>query len=119
MSQFNSSAPHIHNATGFEDVVDWGPQPDLLEGASQSTGRLLHKGPDNIPETGIWDCTPGRWRLSLPRDEFCHFFSGHARYTHDNGEVIEVIAGTCVLFPKGWSGVAEIFKTIRNIYMLT
>ena len=51
MSQLNSSAPHIHNATGFEDVVDWGPQPDLLEGASHSTGRLLHKGPDNIPET--------------------------------------------------------------------
>ena len=53
MSQLNSSAPHIHNATGFEDVVDWGPQPDLLEGASHSTGRLLHKGPDNIPETAF------------------------------------------------------------------
>jgi uncharacterized cupin superfamily protein len=24
-----------------------------------------------------------------------------------------------VLFPKGWSGEAEIFETIRNIYMLT
>ena len=34
-------------------------------------------------------------------------------------EVIEVTAGTCVLFPAGWTGEAEIHETIRNIYMLS
>ncbi len=119
MSHLTSTAPHIHNACDFGDLVDWGAQPDPLAGTSHSTGRLLYKGPDNIPETGIWDCTPGRWRLSVPRDEFCHFVSGCARYTSDEGEVIDVSAGTCVLFLAGWSGEAEIFETIRNIYMLS
>lgn len=119
MSDLNASAPHIHGAHNFDDLVDWGPQPDALDGASQSTGRLLHEGPDNIPESGIWDCTPGRWRLCVPRDEFCHFVSGRAQYRADSGEVIEVTAGTCVLFPAGWTGEAEIFETIRNIYMLS
>lgn len=121
MSYFaTSSAPHIHEARVFDDLVDWGPQPDLIEGASQSMGRLLHKGPDNSPETGIWVCTPGRWRLSVPRDEFCHFVAGHALYRRDGSdEVIEVTAGTCVLFPAGWEGEAEIRETIRNIYMLS
>lgn len=119
MTNLNSSAPHIHGAGGYDDLLDWGPQPDVIEGASYSTGRLLHKGPDNIPETGIWDCTPGRWPLSVPRDEFCHFVSGRARYTSDSGEVIDVSPGTCVLFPAGWTGEAEIFETIRNIYMLS
>ncbi len=27
--------------------------------------------------------------------------------------------GTCVLFPAGWTGEAEIHETIRNIYMLS
>ena len=118
MTNLASSAPHIHGATAFDDLVDWGAQPDALGGASHSSGRLLHKGPDNRPEVGLWVCTPGRWRLSLPRDEFCHFVAGRAIYTSDDGEEIEVTAGTCVLFPQGWSGEADVRKTIRNLYML-
>lgn len=119
MTNLSSTAPHIHDATRFDDLVDWGPQPDAISGASHSTGRLVHKGPDNKPETGIWVCTPGRWRLSVPRDEFCHFVTGRARYTSDTGEVINITPGTCVLFPAGWTGEAEIQQTIRNIYMLS
>ncbi len=113
-----SSAPHIHGATLFADLVDWGDQPDCLEGQSRSTGRLLFKGPDNQPETGIWVCTPGRWRLSIPRDEFCHFVAGRAVYTSDAGEVIEVGPGTAVMFPAGRSGECNVIEAMRNIYML-
>jgi uncharacterized cupin superfamily protein len=119
MTDLASSAPHIHLATTFGDLADWGLQPDMIQGQSHSTGRLLHKGPNNSPETGIWVCTPGRWRLSVPRDEFCHFVSGRARYRRDGSqEVINVTPGTCVVFPAGWQGEAEIIETIRNIYML-
>nr|WP_306884928.1 cupin domain-containing protein [Amorphus orientalis] len=114
-----STAPHIHDASVTDDLVDWGAQPDAIEGQSHSTGRLLFKGPGNSPETGIWVCTPGRWRLSVPRDEFCHFVAGRAVYRSDAGETIEVTPGTCVLFPAGWEGEAEIHETIRNIYMLS
>jgi uncharacterized protein len=114
-----STAPHIHAASTYDDLVDWGDQPGMIDGQSHNTGRLLHKGPDNSPETGIWVCTPGRWRLSIPRDEFCHFVAGRATYTRDDGEVTEVTPGTCVLFPAGWSGEAIIHQTIRNIYMLS
>lgn len=119
MTNLNSSAPHIHSACNYDDLVDWGPQPDALDGTSHSTGRLLHKGPDNIPETGIWDCTPDRWRISVPHGEFCHFVAGRAQYPADDDEVIDVNAGPCVLFSTEWTGEAEIFETIRNIYMLT
>ena len=98
-----SSAPHLHHASTRTDLVDWGAQPDSLEGASHSTGRLVHKGPNNQPESGIWVCTPGRWRLSIPRDELCHFVAGRATYRSDVGEVIEVSAGTMVMFPAGWT----------------
>lgn len=113
-----SSAPHLHRASSRTDLVDWGAQPDSLEGASHSTGRLVHKGPDNRPESGIWVCTPGRWRLSIPRDELCHFVSGLATYKSDDGEVIEVSAGTVVLFPAGWTGECAVHETMRNVYML-
>lgn len=113
-----ASAPHIHNATTFPDLVDWGDQPDSLEGQSHSSGRLVFKGPNNQPESGIWVCTPGRWRLSIPRDEFCHFVAGRAVYRSDEGEVIEVEPGTVVMFPGGWTGECTVIETMRNIYML-
>lgn len=118
MTNLASSAPHIHAATTFDDLVDWGSQPDIVEGQSHSSGRLLHKGPNNQPETGIWVCTPGTWRLSIPRDEFCHFVAGRAVYRSDAGEEIEVTPGTAVLFPAGWTGECAVIETIRNIYML-
>ena len=114
----NSSAPHIYGATTFADLVDRGDQPDSLEGQSRSSGRLVHKGPNNQPESGIWVCTPGRWRLAIPRDEFCHFVAGRLVYRSDDGEVIEVEAGTVVMFKGGWTGECTVIETMRNIYML-
>lgn len=113
-----SSAPHLHQSSSRTDLVDWGAQPAPLEGASHSTGRLVHKGPNNQPESGIWVCTPGRWRLAIPRDELCHFVAGRATYRSDDGEVIEVSAATVVMFPAGWAGECTVHETIRNIYML-
>ena len=108
-----SSAPHIYNAISFSDLADWGEQAN-----SKSSGRLLFKGPNNEPETGVWVCTPGTWPLSIPRDEFCHFVAGRAVYRSDDGEVIEVEAGTVVMFPGGWTGECHVIETMRNIYML-
>ena len=108
-----SSAPHIYNAASFSDLADWGEQAN-----SKSSGRLLFKGPNNSPETGLWVCTPGRWRLSIPRDELCHFLEGDATYRHDNGEVIEIRPNTLVLFPAGWTGECHVRQTLRNVYML-
>ncbi|TIX34284.1 MAG: DUF861 domain-containing protein, partial [Mesorhizobium sp.] len=63
-------------------------------------------------------CTPGRWRLAIPRDELCHFVAGRATYRSDDGEVIDVSAATVVMFPAGWAGECTVHETIRNIYML-
>ncbi|MER9936583.1 cupin domain-containing protein [Mesorhizobium sp. M0088] len=113
-----SSAPHLYQATTRTDLTDWGAQPDALSGASHSTGRLVHKGPNNQPESGIWVCTPGRWRLSIPRDELCHFVAGRATYRSDVAELIEISAGTVVMFPAGWTGECTVHETMRNVYML-
>ena len=44
--------------------------------------------------------------------------AGRATYRRDDGETIEVEAGTCVLFPAGWTGDCTVHETMRNIYML-
>ena len=119
MAELDSSAPHFANASTRNDVVPWGVQPDAIAGISHSSGRVLFKGPDNQPECGLWICTPGRWRLSIPRDELCYFVAGRADYRRDNGERIEVTPGTLVMFLGGWAGECTVHETMRNTYMLT
>lgn len=114
-----ASAPHMRGASSFAGLKDWGVQPDALEGQSHSSGRLLYKNHETGTESGLWVCTPGRWRLSIPRDEFCHFIAGRAVYRSDEGETIEVTPGTAILFPQGWTGECQIIETIRNLYFLT
>jgi uncharacterized cupin superfamily protein len=115
-----SSAPHLYRVTTDDaDLADWGPQPEALEGASHSTGRLVHMGPGGRPEIGLWRCTPGRWRLALPADELCYFAKGRVTYRGDNGEVIEVGPDTAVHFKQGWSGEATVTEPITVTYILT
>jgi uncharacterized protein len=118
MTAAATSVPRLYEASQRTDLVDWGVQPDALEGVSRSTGRLVHKGPGNRPEIGIWVCTPGRWPLHIPRDELCHFVAGRATYRRHDGEITEVDAGTLVLFPAGWRGECTVHETMRNTYML-
>jgi hypothetical protein len=114
-----STAPHLAAASHWsESLADWGVQPDALEGVSRSSGRLLWKGEGGRPEVGLWVCTPGRWRLSLPADELCHFVAGRAVYRSDDGEAIEVGPGTVIHFRQGWTGECRVVETLRNLYML-
>ena len=114
----NSSAPHLRPATTIGNLVDWGAQPASLEGQSHSSGILLWKNNEGTSESGLWVCSPGRWRLSLPSDELCHFIQGRATCMSDEGELIEVSAGTVVHFQEGWTGECQVHETLRNVYML-
>ncbi len=118
-ANFKSSAPHIHGVSAWDgEMTDWGGHLEPLDGRSMNRGRLLWKGEDGLPEAGLWICTPGSWRLTLPRDEMCHFLEGRAVYKADDGEVIEVGPGTVVHFREDWTGTVEVFETIRSVYML-
>jgi uncharacterized cupin superfamily protein len=116
-----SSAPHIRQASTTGDLQDWGAQPDAISGDSQSSGRLLWKedqGGERLVEAGLWVCTPGSWRLSMPGDELCYFLAGRATYTEHNGETIEVGPGSVVHFPSGWTGRCDVHESLRDTYML-
>lgn len=119
MPESASSAPHLANASTHSDLVSWGAQPDALAGNSLSSGRVLYQGPGGQPECGLWICTPGRWRVAIPRDELCYFVAGRADYLRDNGERVAIAARTLVLFPVGWAGECTVHETLRNTYMLT
>ncbi|MBG4734513.1 cupin domain-containing protein [Pseudomonas aeruginosa] len=69
-------------------------------------------------ETGIWECTPGRWRRQIVEQEFCHFLQGRCTFTPDGGETIRIEAGDALLLPENSLGVWDVQETVRKSYVI-
>ena len=110
--------PVMRHPLQISDTDDWGVIPTMIDGASHTSGKVLHKGPDGQSECGLWICTPGKWNCHVTKDEFCHFLEGQCTYVHENGEVIEITPDTAAFFPQGWKGVCTVNETIKKVYMI-
>lgn len=69
-------------------------------------------------ETGVWECTPGRWRRQIVQQVFCHFVAGRCTFTPDGGETIEIRAGDALMMPANTTGIWDIQETVRKTYVL-
>ncbi len=69
-------------------------------------------------ETGIWQCTPGRWRRQIVAQEFCHFIQGRCTFTPDEGEPLTIEAGDALMLPANSTGIWDIQETVRKTYVL-
>ena len=114
----NDRTPSLRGPRGIGPLEDWGPVQAPIDGVSHTSGLLLSKGPNGVAESGIWECTPGRWRCEVTRDEFCHFLEGRCTYTHESGEVIEIVPDTAAFFPQGWRGQCVVHQTLRKVYFI-
>lgn len=109
----------LENPLEVTDTLDWGGVAvPIGSPVSQQSGVLTFRRSDGASETGMWQCTPGRWRCDVERDEFCYFLAGEAIYTPDSGEPFTVRAGVAATFPAGWRGECEVTETVRKVYMV-
>ena len=69
-------------------------------------------------ETGIWACTPGRWRRKIKAQAFCHFIQGRCTFTPDDGEIVHLQAGDALMLPANSSGTWDIQEPVRKTYVL-
>jgi uncharacterized protein len=69
-------------------------------------------------ETGVWECTPGRWRRQIVQQEFCHFVAGRCTFIPDGGDPIEIRAGDALMMPANTTGIWDIQETVRKTYVL-
>ena len=69
-------------------------------------------------ETGIWECTPGRFQRQIVQQEFCHFIKGRCTFTPDGGDPLTIEAGDAIMLPANSTGVWDIQETVRKTYVL-
>lgn len=67
---------------------------------------------------GIWEATPGKWRIEYDEWEFCHILSGVSVITEDGGEARTVRAGDAFVLRPGFKGTWEVVETTRKEYVI-
>jgi len=67
---------------------------------------------------GIWEATPGKWRIAYDEWEFCHILSGVSVITEEGGEARTVRAGDSFVIRPGFTGTWEVVETTRKEYVI-
>ncbi|MGB3177162.1 MAG: cupin domain-containing protein [Albidovulum sp.] len=67
---------------------------------------------------GIWQSTPGKWRISYDEWEYCTILSGRSVITSDDGTAYPLEAGDSFILRPGFSGTWEVIETTRKDYVI-
>lgn len=67
---------------------------------------------------GIWESTPGAWRISYDEWEYCRILSGHSVIEGDDGSRLEVGPGEAFLIRPGFTGIWRVIETTRKDYVI-
>lgn len=100
-----------------QELKPTGVHPKALDHTTPETAWLEVFMDNEGRDAGIWECSPGKYRLERESDELCFIMQGHWRLTGDNGDVYEVQTGDVLYLRKGWCGTSEVIETIRKVYM--
>jgi hypothetical protein len=77
----------------------------------------------NLEETGglyagLWQSTPGKWRVSYTEWEYFHILSGYSILTGDDGSVTQLHAGDSLILRPGFTGTWEAVETTLKDYVI-
>ncbi|WEZ83808.1 cupin domain-containing protein [Rhizobium sp. 32-5/1] len=94
------------------------PAPDrLIAGNPQFRTWNLEEAEGGL-YAGIWEATPGKWRIVYDEWEYFHILSGYSIVTEDDGAPIHLKAGDSLILRPGFKGSWEVIETTRKDYVI-
>lgn len=102
--------------TGIEPQYDAPPPERLISGNPKFTAWNLEDR-DGL-YAGVWEATPGKWRIAYDEWEYVHILSGLSVITEDGGAAHTLKAGDSFLIRPGFKGTWEVLETLRKEYVI-
>jgi uncharacterized cupin superfamily protein len=101
-----------------ETTVSRPPADRVLSGNPQHTARNYFSDRTGQMFSGVWESTPGRWRVSYTENEFCHITDGEVTIEGADGDRWTFKPGDSFVIPAGFSGVWHVLKPLRKLYVI-
>ena len=67
---------------------------------------------------GMWQATPGKWRIQYDEWEYCRILEGLSVITEDGGAARIVRAGDSFVIRPGFRGTWEVLETTLKDYVI-
>jgi uncharacterized cupin superfamily protein len=110
------------------NAVLFTPATVAPEPGAPTAERILAGHPQfrtwNLEETagglyaGIWEATPGKWRIVYEEWEYFSVLSGYSIVTEDGGETWHLRAGDRMVLRPGFKGTWEVVETTSKDYVV-
>jgi uncharacterized protein len=116
MSMLDKLAISDLEARSFEPGA---PDPErVIRGAPQHRTWLLDETADGKVFSGVWESTPGAWRIKYDEWEFCTILSGRSYITPVSGAPVVLKAGNSFVIRPGFAGVWDVVETTRKSFVI-
>ncbi len=113
------SADVIDFSSATADVSESKPPVDrLISGDPLTTAKNYFSDAEGKFFAGVWESTPGRWRVTYSEHEFCHVTKGRVRIENASGKRWEFGPGDSFVMPAGFSGTWEVLEPMSKLYVI-
>lgn len=93
------------------------PAPDrLISGAPVHSTWSLVEEEDLF--AGLWQSTPGKWRVTYEEWEYIRILEGHSVLTDADGHATHLKAGDSYIINRGFQGSWEVIETTLKEYVI-
>jgi uncharacterized cupin superfamily protein len=95
------------------------PAPErLLSGSPRFRTWVIDARDGDTLFSGVWESTPGKWRIAYDEWEFCSILSGRSVVTRDGGRQEILVAGDTFIIEPGFTGTWETVETTRKVFVV-
>lgn len=110
-------------------LIRFGSNPPAVEAGAPAPGNIVAGQPTTKLQnyytdptgqffSGIWESSPGKWRVDYGEEEFCAILAGKAILTDADGEAQAFTVGDAFIIPKGFKGTWETIEPLRKWYVI-
>ena len=94
------------------------PAPDrLVAGNPEFTTWNVEEAEGGL-YAGIWQSTPGKWRIVYDEWEYFHILEGYSVVTEEGGTPVHLRAGDSYILRPGFRGTWDVLETTRKDYVI-
>ena len=91
---------------------------NVLTGQPETGAANFYSDKGGKFHCGIWQSSPGKWRIEYTEEEFCLLIEGEAILTSDAGHQERFKEGDAFVIPSGFKGTWETINDLRKYYVI-
>jgi len=90
----------------------------IVSGAPAFRTWTFEESADGKTFAGVWESTPGKWRIVYDEWEYCSILSGVSIVTREGEAAQRVGAGDAFVLQPGFVGTWEVVETTRKLFVV-